>query len=356
MRVLAALAGFFLLVIVLADAVETVVVARHGRRFSWLAGTFFRASWASHRSIARLIGSAARREHFLGLYGPVSLLLLLGLWASAMVIAFALLQWSTGLELNGVSASLAQTIYFSAASFFTLGFVEPNPLYARYIMVFEAATGFSFLGLVIGYLPVLYQSFSSRELRILLLDARAGSPPSATTLLLRSAIDPMKLEQRLAGWEEWALDLLQTHLSYPMLTYYRSLHANQSWLAALTVVADLSALTAISAEGDLKSQAEFTFAASRHALVHTASVFRLAPCPDARDRLPKQDASRLCALLATNDAPIRPEFDRMNELAKLRDSYEPFASALSSYLSMELPAWLPSEATIENWKRTSWRS
>jgi hypothetical protein len=78
-------------------------------------------------------------------------------------------------------------------------------------------------------------------LRILLLDARAGSPPSTAELLLRRGSDPEKLEQRLADWEEWALDLLQTHLSYPMLAYYRSLHANQSWLAALTVVADVSA-------------------------------------------------------------------------------------------------------------------
>jgi len=124
-------------------------------------------------------------------------------------------------------------------------------------MVIEAGFGFTFLGLVIGYLPVLYQSYSNRELRILLLDARAGSPPSAAELLVRLGSNPEKLEERLAQWEEWALDLLQCHLSYPMLAYYRSQHANQSWLGALTAVVDVSALVMLGSRDDLKRQAEF---------------------------------------------------------------------------------------------------
>jgi hypothetical protein len=129
-------------------------------------------------------------------------------------------------------------VYFSAATFFTLGAGEPGNPASRYLMVLEAGFGYSFLGLVIGYLPVLYQSFSERELRILLLDARAGTPPTAAQFVLRRGSDPARLEKRLAEWEEWALDLLQDHLSYPMLAFYRSQHANQSWLAALTAVAD----------------------------------------------------------------------------------------------------------------------
>lgn len=152
-------------------------------------------------------------------------------------------------------------------------------------MVLEAGFGFSFLGLVIGYLPVLYQAVSDRELRISLLDARAGSPPSAIEFLLRRGSDPEKLEQRLADWEEWALDLLQTHLSYPMLAYYRSQHANQSWLGALTVVIDISALVMLGSDNDLKRQAEFTFTAGRHALIHIASVFSTRPSGSYAERL-----------------------------------------------------------------------
>jgi hypothetical protein len=307
MRVPIGVFGLVLLAIVLADAVGTVVVARHAQSLPLITRLAYRASWAPYAAIARLIGPKSRRERYLGVYGPLSLLMLLGLWAAGVIVAFAMLQWSVRVSVDGASSNFANTIYFSAGSFFTLGSGEPRNLLSRYLMVFEAGVGFSFLGLVIGYLPVLYQSFSSRELRILRLDARAGSPPSAAELLLRGGSDREKLEAHLADWEEWALDLLQTHLSYPMLAYYRSQHLNQSWLAALTVVLDASALLAICAEEDLRKQAQFTFAAGRHALVHTASVFRRLPCRSGTDRLPAKDFVRLCATLASCRAPIRPD-------------------------------------------------
>ena len=357
MRTLAGIFGLVLLAIVLADAIATVVVARHALRMPRLTQLFYRASWAPYAAVARLMPSGSGRERYLGAYGPLSLLMLLGFWVIAVIVGFAMLQWAVGLRFGGVSASLADAIYFSAGSFFTLGASEPGgSLASKYLMVLEAGVGFSFLGLVIGYLPVLYQSFSSRELRILLLDARAGSPPSACELLLRRGSDPEKLEQRLADWEEWALDLLQTHLSYPMLAYYRSQHPNQSWVAALTVVLDVSALVAVSADGDLKGQAQFTFAAARHALVHTASIFRRQPCQLATDRLPAEDFARLCRALSTAQVPMRPGRIPTAELTELREMYEPYATALGAYFLMALPPWFPSEAATENWQITTWES
>jgi hypothetical protein len=91
-------------------------------------------------------------------------------------------------------------------------------------MAIEGGLGFTFLALVIGYLPVLYQSFANREVRISLLDARAGSPPSAGELLIRQGPDPDRLEQQFANWEEWAAELLESQLSYPVLAYFRSQH------------------------------------------------------------------------------------------------------------------------------------
>ena len=354
MHVLTGIFGFVLLATALADAIKTVVVARHAHNLPRITRLFFHASWAPYAAVARLIRSERRRENYLGLYGPISLLLLLSLWACTAIVAFAMLQWAASLRLDGARSSLANATYFSAASFFTLGSSEPQNLTSKYLMVLEAGTGFSFLGLVISYLPVLYQSFSSRELRILLLDARAGSPPSAAELLLRRGSDPGKLEERLADFEKWALDLLQTHLSYPMLAYYRSLHANQSWRAALTVVVDVSALVVVSAEGDLRRQAQFTFAAGRHALAHTASVFRLRPCAPRTDRLPAGDFAQLCSCLSAGLAPVRPDPVGAAELVRLRGTYEPYASSLGAYFLMQLPAWLPSEASPENWRIATW--
>jgi len=354
MRILTGIFGFILLALVLADALQTVIVARHAHNIAWLTSVFYRLSWSLFRAAAGCIASKARRERYLGVYGPFSLLMLLSLWALGFIAAFAILQWSARFQLDGAQSSFGDDIYLSAAAFFTLGSAEVSNLLSKYLVVLEAGFGFSFLGLVIGYLPVLYQSFSSRELRIMLLDARAGSPPSAAQFLLRRGSDPDRLEERLADWEEWALDLLHCHLSYPMLAYYRSQHANQSWLAALTTIVDVSALVSLASEHDLKRQAEFTFAAGRHALVHTASVFRARPSQPHEDRLPTEELSRLHAVLSTGQAPLHLERISESELQELRAMYEPHANALAAYFLMSLPPWIPSALTSDNWRVASW--
>ena len=350
MHVIASVVGLALVVTAVANAFQTVIVARHAHKLPAITRMFYHLTWVPFAAGARFIRSGQRRDKYLGIYGPLSLLLLLGFWAGSLIVAFALLHWSIDLQRDGAPSSFADDIYFSAATFFTLGPGEPRDLASKYLMVLEAGFGFSFLGVVIGYLPVLYQTFSSRELRILLLDARAGSPPSAVQFVLRRGSDPAKLEERLADWETWALELLQSHLSYPMLAFYRSQHANQSWLAALTAVLDVSVLTMLSAEDDLKRQAEFTFAAGRHALVHTTSIFRMRPRDLDRDRLSPAEFSSLCGVIAADHTPLRPERIAEAELARLRFMYEPYANALGAYFLMALPPWNPSERASHNWQ------
>lgn len=354
MHIVAAILGIVLLAIAAADAFQTVVVARHAQELPPGTRLFYRLTWPPFAAVAGHIRAERHRDKYLGLYGPLSLLLLLALWATSLIAAFALLQWSLDLGRDGAPISLAHDLYFSVATFFTLGVGEPASAASKYLMVLEAASGFSFLGLVIGYLPVLYQSFASREVRILLLDARAGSPPSAAQFILRRGSDPAKLEQRLAEWEEWALDLLQDHLSYPMLAYYRSQHPNQSWLAALTTVLDVSALATLGGEDDLKRQAQLTFAAGRHALVHTASIFRMRPRHGHSDRLPTEDFCRLCTLIDAGHSPLRSERIVEAELTRLRAMYEPYAVALDDYFLMALPPWIARDDAADNWQVSSW--
>jgi hypothetical protein len=348
--------GFFglaLLVIVITDAFQTIVAARRVQNLPSATRIFYRLSWALFSGVARRIKSDVRRENCLCVYGPLSLLLLLACWALNLIVGFAILQWSIGLQFKDTVSTLANAVYFSASTFFTLSSGEPINLPSRYLMVLEAGFGFSFLGLVIGYLPVLYQAVSDRELRISLLDARAGSPPSAVEFLLRRGRDPEKLEQRLADWEEWALDLLQTHLSYPMLAYYRSQHANQSWLGALTVVIDISALVMLGSDNDLKRQAEFTFTAGRHALIHIASVFSTRPFESYAERLAPEDFSDLFDAISGSDTPLNLERISLTELKKLSATYEPYANALGVYFLMAIPGWLRSQGMSENWRVAS---
>src|SRR5439155_22732943 len=157
--------------------------------------------------------------------------------------------------------------------------VVPVSWPARAVTALEAAVGFGFLAIVIGYLPVIYQSFSRREVVISMLDARAGSPPTAAELLRRHAADHTldALDALLRDWEHWSAELLESHLSYPVLAYFRSQHDNQSWLGALTTVLDTCALVMVGIDGVSVWQARLTFAIARHAVVDIAQIFRTAP-------------------------------------------------------------------------------
>src|SRR2546427_10392492 len=207
----------------------------------------------------------------------------------------------TRLNVEGDGAFLDH-LYMSGETFFTLGLGDVTPMSraGRAVMVIEAGVGFGFLALVIGYLPVLYQAFSRRELNISLLDARAGSPSTAAELLRRHFNDGEfeELGSFLRDWERWAAELLESHLSYPVLAYYRSQHSNQSWLSALTTILDASALVIVGIDGTPARQAQLTFAMARHAVADLAHVFNTVPHPPVPDRLPATELDRVRRNLA----------------------------------------------------------
>ena len=80
------------------------------------------------------------------------------------------------------------------------------------------------------------------------------------------------LDQILRDWERWAAEVLESHLSYPALSFFRSQHNNQSWLGALITILDGSALVIAGVDGLRNEQAKITFAMARHAVVDLAQV------------------------------------------------------------------------------------
>src|SRR5437867_11644527 len=298
-----------------------------------------------------------RRETFLSFYGPLSLLVLLAAWAASLVTAFAMVQAGIGTRLNVEGdGAFVDHLYMSGETFFTLGLGDVTPMSraGRAVMVIEAGVGFGFLALVIGYLPVLYQSFSRRELNITLLDARAGSPPSAEELLRGFGADHEELTELLAEWERWGAEVLESHLSYPVLSYYRSQHDNQSWLTALTTILDASALVIVGIQDSCARQARLTFAMARHAVADLAQVLGRPPIDSARDRLPASELARLRAGLAAAGVVVDAGAGIDDKLAEMRRMYEPFVTALSEYLLMPLPAWRVGAAAHENWRASPW--
>ena len=350
MHLVASLAGSCLIVLILVDAFNTIVLARRTRHMFRITRIFYRATWVPFSAAARRIRSGRHREGFLSIYGPLSLLTLFAVWAVGLVSGFGLLQWAVGMQPGKEDARLFNDLYLSATTLITLETGDPENPGSKAIAAIEGGLGISFLGLVIGYLPVLYQSFSKRELRISMLDARAGSPPSAEGLLRDETRRTEKLEDQLEHWEEWAAEVLENQLSFPMLGYFRSHHPNQSWLTAMVAIMDATALVMLTAEHDLKTQALLTFAMGRHTLADLCMTFGLTQPGPATDRLSREDFARLRQMLAACGRPLRAKLLSESELRKLRDMYEPDAKALSEHFLMALPTWVSQNNSLENWR------
>jgi Ion channel len=347
-----------LIFIILWDAFEVMILPRRVTRRVRLSRLFYRSTWRLWSAAVRRVQAKKRRETLLSFYGPLSLIFLLSTWAAGLIFSFGLLYWALDSALlRSGFAHFPTDLYLSGTTFFTLGLgdVIPRGNFARVLAVSEAGLGFGFLAIVIGYLPVLYQSFSRREVSIVLLDARAGSPPSAGELLRRHAYPHgiEALRELLREWERWSAELLESHLSYPALSYFRSQHDNQSWLAALCTILDVSAILMAGIEGACERQAELTFAIARHAVVDLAQVFVRAPQAPA-NRLPPADLDRLRAELDAVNLRLRRDHAADRRLEELRALYEPHVHALAEYLCFTLPRWLPKEKAADNWQTSAW--
>ena len=357
--------GLIIIWVVLLDAFETVVLPRRVTRHFKLTAWFYRRTWVPWRGIARRINTTSRQQNFLGYFGPLSLILLLGFWAAGLILGFGLLQYGIGghEQLNQEPLTFGRILYHSGETFFTLGYgdIVPTSGGARALSVFEAGMGFAFLGVVIGYIPVVYSSFSRREIQISMLDARSGSPPSAAELLLRLAgrsddpgVDQKVLDEVLRDWERWAAELLESHISYPVLSFFRSQHSNQSWLGALTTMLDVTSLVLTGIEGVHPGQAKLTFAMARHAAVDLAQVVNARYDPGAPERLSETQLNTLRGVLAEAGLRLRSDEYGHDKLAKLRSMYEPYVHSIGRNLMLTLPLWKYEQKTRDNWQAGPW--
>jgi hypothetical protein len=356
-RVLVGVLGAALIALNLAEFAVTFLLPRRVKRGLRLARRVFVWTWIPVRALARrLRGSTG--DTMLGIYGPLGLILVLALWTAGLMLGFAMLQWAGGSHvLVHGKGTFFDDLYFSAGAFLSdTAAVAPGTPWAKVVMLVEAATGFGVLFIVIGYLPALYQAFSRREVVVSQLDPRAGSPPSAGMLLMRSAERGGwdEIATFLDEWDNWTAELMETHLSYPILAYYRSQHLNQNWLGALTTIVDTSAFAMAAAPPPASHAGELCFAIGRHALADLAYTFKATPAPPPGDRLPPERLTELCGELAMRDLPLPDESDIRERLDELRETYEPYARALSRHLELSLPAWMPSDDVQHNWREALW--
>ena len=360
MHVLAIIVGIAIILLVLADAFETVVLPRRVQRHFRITILFYRNTWAPYAKLASRIKSQTRRETVLGYFGPLSMIALLVIWALGLIFAFALLEYGGGdhLAFGNQPITFGLMLYHSGETFFTLGYGDITPVsyYSRALSVFEAGMGFGFLAVVIGYLPTIYSAFSRREIEISLLDARAGSPPSAAELLTRSlsSLDIGNLDRLFHDWERWAAEVLESHLSYPVLSFYRSQHSNQSWLGALTVILDATALVIAGIDGVSSEQARWTYKMARHAVVDLAQVVNAHYDPMEQERLSEEDLVQIRTQLAEKGLKLGDGASVEAKLHELRMKYEPYVMGIARNLYITLPPWIRHDSIKDNWQAGPW--
>jgi Ion channel len=366
LHVVAFIAGLFCCLAVALDAFQTIILPRRPNGRFRITRMFFVVTWTPWVAFAERMRNKKVRDQIFSVYGPMALLLLLLIWAVLLICGFALFYFSMRSPFGDVMmghstsawAQLGTDLYVSGTTLFTLGLgdVVPHSLLARALIIFESGMGLGFVALVIGYVPVLYQAFSRREVSVALLDARAGSPPNAAELLRRHGFEGGEeaLTTLLVEWERWSAEILESHISYPILCYYRSQHDNQSWLSALVAILDTCALLISVIEGTPSRQAQLTFVMARHALIDVGNVFhveeREAWLRGAKtDRLPAAEFEQLCGALGEVHLRLCRDSASANRLHTIRALYEHHAFALADYLRMPLPVWVTPPKKNDQW-------
>ncbi|MGA9762854.1 MAG: hypothetical protein WBQ14_10555 [Gaiellaceae bacterium] len=347
MRAVAGIAGAVVIALTLSEFFVAFLLPRRVRREPRIARVILVAGWRVWRFVARRL-PARSGDTMLGFYGPLLLLFAIALWALALIFGFALLQWAAGSHVARAGGGFDDDLFFSAGGFLSASMqLSPSTGLARGLFLGEAACGFGVLFVAIGYLPAIYQASSRREVAVAQLAPRAGTPPTAGALLVRSGRRGgwPDLDAYLAEWEGWTAELMETHLSYPALAYFRSQHVGQNWLAALTTVIDTCAfaIAATPDETDVDS-AEITLELGRHALADISLVLRAKPGHFNPARLDGDGFVALWDLAARNGLELKSKKEVETRLNELRSGYEPLVAGLARALELAPSSWLPPPA------------
>jgi len=341
MRWIALPLGILLLVWVLVDVFRTLVTPRAARGRFRLSRMLFQPMWRPWRWVGLRTKTVQARERVLAAAAPFFFFVLLAGWVFIALVAYALILWSPAF-VHGMRAgggSFGNALYYSGADLFTLGVGGGVTGWTRAVAVAEGATGLGLFAVVIAYLPVLYQAFNRREVGVLLLDARAGSPPSGPELLHRmgSAGVASSLPQLFAEWERWVSDVLETHMSYPILALFRSPHDYTSWITSLGSVLDAATLILTSVDDESDDRAKLLYGTAVHAVEDLFYYFRLTERESVIQRPEFEDVLND---MKNDGFSIRPVDEAFARFTEKRAKYAPRLDAIVVLLAAPPGQWI----------------
>jgi Ion channel len=327
------------------DGFATTVLPRTVAPMRRLSGKFTRYSWWLWSRVSRKMTQPELRLNFLAVYGPLSVMILLVLWGGLIVLGFALIYQGLGdrLQVTDGRGGFGTLLYMSGSTFLTLGLGDvtcTDPIGRTFILL-EAASGYVFLAIIITYMPLLDQAYGSREIGNMLIHSRAGRPPGAIQFLRNySGSDREEvLRGNLREAERWMAEILESHLSHPVLSFYRAQHEGQAWLLSVMTVLDSSALLIAGGQGLPAAQARLTYRMGLRLLVDLMRALGIQPDPKYRERLTEADLPDLIAVLDVSSLPLTLSPAATSELLRLARRYDLYLVTLSHWLVIPLPPW-----------------
>jgi Ion channel len=276
--------GLIIIAVVFYDLFQTVVLPRPAVGKMQLARKVVRPMWLVWRWVSQRTSRIDRSESRLAAFAPVALLTLFLIWAVALVVGYGLLLDGLAEQIRPVPQDLITTMYISASTLVPLAYGDfvPEGGLARLVIIAESATGVGLAALAITLLFSLYESFRAREELVVSLDALAGAPPTAVQLLETAAKHHMRpsLGETFNEWRKWSAMVLESHLAYPLLVYFRSSHDNEAWINSFGAVMDAAILTISTVDDGSEGPAHLMFTVGNHLVEDMSWVFNIKSSDD----------------------------------------------------------------------------
>lgn len=349
--------GMAILIVALVDVFQTVIVPRAEDTFFRVSRYATRALWRLWPPLARAIypGNADAREDLLGTYAPFALMFQLALWVGMLLWGWGLLFYGLRAQLHPPNISFGSAVYFAGTSLMTIGYgdIVPVTMLTRAFAIVTAASGLGVVAIVISFLFAVFGAFQRRETFVVTIGARAGAPPSGVGLLAVHAGAGIlsDLAEVFRQAQTWTAEVMESHLAYPILIYFRSSHDYESWVGTLGTVLDAAALVISTLDSEsmenaqTQGQARILYELGRHLVVDFTAYFRLGTHEGAVG-VERGEFDAACDHLQKKGYRIRDRDAGWTEFARLRSTYAEALNAMARWLEIPPVQWVGDRSLI----------
>jgi hypothetical protein len=349
--------GLFLIGVALRDVFQAVIVPRAEITILRVSRYVLRGLWRAWPRIAQAFYSTdqQRRENFLATFAPFELVLILVIWVIMLVFGWGLFFYGIRAQLHPSTLTFDAALYYAGASLLTIGYgdiVAVTP-FARIVSLFAAASGLGTVAIVTSFLFSVFGSFQNRERFVVAIGARAGVPPSGAGLLAVHGYTRITadLAQVFRDGQDWTAGVMESHLAYPILVWFRSSHDYESWVGTLGTLLDAAALVMTVLDPDraensqTHGQARIMYNLGRHLTNDFATYFQLEPLASGPgvERIEFENA---CKSLQDAGYSILDPLQTWEQFATLRASYAPHLNALARWLEIPPVQWVGDRSII----------